>query len=62
MESTDSDLLRAELLRIANTDECSLCVSIGKGIGPSHMGSSRCESGSLASGGIRSHCTCDSCF
>lgn len=28
----------------------------------SHDGSRRCESGSIASGGNRSHCTCDRCF
>lgn len=30
--------------------------------GPSHDGSRRCESGSIASGGTRAHCTCDACF
>ncbi len=30
--------------------------------GPSHDGSVRCESGSIASGGDRAHCTCDVCF
>ena len=50
-------------LRIANTPECPTCASMGKnGFGPSHMGSPRCESGSLASGRMRSHCTCDTCF
>lgn len=29
---------------------------------PSHAGSTGCESGSLASGGNRSHCSCDACF
>jgi hypothetical protein len=29
---------------------------------PSHAGSRMCESGSLASGGDRTHCTCDTCF
>ena len=28
----------------------------------SFWGSTRCESGSLASGGMRSYCTCDTCF
>lgn len=27
-----------------------------------HYGSKGCQSGSLASGGTRSHCTCDRCF
>lgn len=29
---------------------------------PSHYGSKRCESGSLASGGTHAHCSCDTCF
>lgn len=29
---------------------------------PSHLGSTRCQSGSLASGGTNAHCTCDTCF
>ena len=42
--------------------ECEYCTShIGK-MHPSHRGSTRCQSGSLASGGTRSHCTCDTCF
>ncbi len=32
------------------------------GSGPGHDGSSLCLSGSLASGGNRSHCTCNTCF
>jgi hypothetical protein len=31
-------------------------------IRPSHNGSIRCESGSIASGGNKSHCSCDICF
>ena len=30
--------------------------------GPSHNGSKGCKSGSIASGGTRSHCSCDYCF
>lgn len=45
------------------TDEpCATCEQIGDGFGPSHDGSPRCESGSLASGGTHAHCTCDTCF
>ncbi len=29
---------------------------------PDHRGSRYCRSGSLASGGDRAHCTCDTCF
>ena len=42
--------------------ECSQCREIGTGMGPSHDGSKSCESGSIASGGKRSHCSCDVCF
>ena len=38
---------------------CSGCTG---GFGPSHEGSTRCESGSIASGGHIAHCTCDTCF
>lgn len=30
--------------------------------GPNHDGSKACESGSIASGGPRAHCTCDTCY
>lgn len=33
-----------------------------EGVGPSHEGSARCQSGSIASGGTKAHCTCDVCF
>lgn len=33
-----------------------------KGMKPDHDGSARCESGSIASGGNKSHCSCDICF
>lgn len=29
---------------------------------PTRKGSTRCESGSIASGGTRSYCTCDTCY
>lgn len=38
------------------------CTSCAKSEIVSHEGSPLCESGSLASGGHRSHCTCDVCF
>lgn len=49
--------------------ECTTCLGYatdlrlaGDYFGPRHDGSKRCESGSIASGGERSHCTCDWCF
>jgi len=30
--------------------------------GPTREGSTRCQSGSLASGGTKTHCSCDICF
>ena len=43
-----------------DTKDCSTCKR--EGMKPSHFGSARCESGSIASGGNRAHCTCDTCF
>lgn len=40
---------------------CSVCEESGS-FKPSHEGSISCQSGSLASGGSKSHCTCDTCF
>jgi len=34
----------------------------GVSVGPSERGSRNCRSGSLASGGNRPYCTCDTCF
>lgn len=45
--------------------DCALCVDMahkGEDFFPSHHGSVGCRSHSLASGGHRSHCTCDACF
>jgi hypothetical protein len=41
--------------------ECRTC-QMPEQIKPSHDGSPRCESGSIASGGKNAHCTCDVCF
>jgi hypothetical protein len=38
------------------------CKSCQAGDITSHEGSMYCESGSIASGGTNSHCTCDWCF
>ena len=43
--------------------ECNECRSaMTDSMYPSHKGSTWCESGSIASGGHRAHCTCDTCF
>ena len=42
---------------------CKSCQElIDDPFGPSHKGSTSCESGSIASGGKESHCVCDVCF
>lgn len=41
--------------------KCQGCEPPGS-FAPSHNGSRMCESGSIASGGDREHCTCDRCF
>ena len=45
----------------ADCKECQEITNHG-GFGPSHNGARSCESGSIASGGNRAHCTCDTCF
>ncbi|KKK66460.1 hypothetical protein LCGC14_2963860, partial [marine sediment metagenome] len=48
---------------LALKSSCASCESQQGGqMGPTHKGSSFCESGSIASGGNKSHCTCDVCF
>ena len=40
---------------------CPTC-ELPESLKPRHNGSKNCESGSIASGGNKSHCTCDICF
>jgi hypothetical protein len=48
-----------ELFNPVIVEDCSGCPPRG---GPTHNGSARCQSYSIASGGHRSHCSCDVCF
>ena len=41
---------------------CATCDTVKKIGGPGHWGSRTCKSLSIAAGGFRSHCTCDTCF
>ena len=51
------------LILLGNDPDCETCrKALRGGISPSHNGSKHCESGSIASGGSRAHCTCDFCF
>jgi hypothetical protein len=50
-----------KLCKLIIEKNCPIC-QIKESLKPSHMGSKNCESGSLASGGNKSHCTCDICF
>lgn len=52
--------LRARLGAPYVMHDCQTCTI--EGFRPSHWGSIRCESGSLASGGKNAHCTCNTCF
>ena len=54
----DEGRCRTFLMRI----ECQTCREHPGGYGPSHEGSPNCKSGSLRSGGQKSHCTCSLCF
>jgi hypothetical protein len=40
--------------------KCQRCKLNGPG--PTHNGSAGCRSGSIASGGTRAHCSCDTCY
>ena len=68
MKKKQSDFANPVDLVVERSEEraqkaaCQQCIEIGTGMGPSHNGSKGCESGSIASGGTRSHCTCDVCF
>ena len=43
--------------------DCHECrAALSDSMYPRHSGSRNCNSGSIASGGNRSHCTCDTCF
>ena len=51
--------------------DCPTCRRQARGValmntalaaGPQHFGSRNCRSGSIASGGTRAHCCCDSCY
>ena len=58
------DKLRAENARLRSEIEhlCPACIKYAGQMNPGHFGSQFCESGALAAGGTRSHCTCDFCF
>ena len=44
-------------------DDCSTCAANKRGeLAPSRRGSKDCESGSIASGGSKAHCSCSVCF
>lgn len=44
-------------------ESCRTCQDMSEaGMHPSHNGSKHCESGSVASGGANTHCSCDRCF
>lgn len=51
--------IKAEAHGGYDPENCKEC-SWGKLV--SHNGSPRCRSGSIASGGTRAHCTCDTCY
>lgn len=55
------DCIRKDMIALDGSPNCKICAEPST-FKPSHMGSSRCKSGSLASGGTWAHCTCDTCF
>ena len=62
-DNAERDRLKAQKPAAAKKDtksECSTCKRNGPG--PSHEGSPHCRSGSIASGGTKAHCSCDTCY
>ncbi len=58
-----ADEIETQIRREVAVPGCEICqYLIDHPFGPSHRGSTSCESGSIASGGKESHCTCDVCF
>ena len=45
-----------------NDHNCETCKKYKGQMAPTHNGSKYCNSGSIASGGTKAHCTCDVCF
>ena len=57
------DFRAAVEVQVIGKADCGTCRAVKEEhFGPSHNGSLRCESGSIASGGTRAHCTCSTCF
>ena len=61
MGSGDLQVCAKNMSLVLLAPVCQMCITT-KNSGPRHNGSKRCESGSIASGGKNSHCTCDTCF
>lgn len=53
---------KGRLLYVKGCPTCEAEHRAGNDFFPSHFGSGHCRSGSLASGGHRSHCSCGTCF
>jgi len=60
MNDTDKTPTPAPTQTEGEPKDCAGCQRTG--MNPSHQGSRRCESGSIASGGTKAHCSCDMCF
>lgn len=62
LKSTVPDRLRREAMAHPECSACQLAHEMQDTMMPPHDGSRSCESGSVASGGERTHCTCDRCY
>jgi DNA-damage-inducible protein D len=58
----DEQKFIAETLPQPGSDAVSGCPECAGGSRAPHYGSPKCQLGSLASGGMKSHCTCDFCY
>jgi hypothetical protein len=62
MNALGQSWIDASKRNAARHPECPQCQRVDDVHKPSHDGSSSCQSGSIASGGTHSHCTCDRCY
>jgi len=65
---SEEEMLEGNLLDSRKATRCPVCHEYWEErwsknlVAPRHKGSRFCRSGSIASGGEREHCTCDTCF
>ena len=62
VECRESGCSFPDCLDAKSREQYDNCPTCRLGHGPDHDGSKSCKSGSIASGGTKEHCSCDTCF